>query len=259
MPDLMAEVEHAQRGAADATVVDRIARDIARQILTGRLPAHARLPSVRRLAELYDVNASTVQRVLARLEAQRMVVTRPRSGATVADTRRSGSIHLLPITLEALIEEPARAAKLLGDYFEVRRILAVAVLERIAARPDAIDPEPLEQGLAALEALAAAQPLDPAAFAFADLELNRALLEQIDQTAILSLFNLIEEIAYSNEVFVEAMYQDPTSCLTVWRGLLEMLRHPELGVDSTPHVLRLLEDFDRRTVDAFERALRRRI
>ena len=54
-------------------------------IITGEYPAGSRLPSVRDLAAEAKVNPNTMQRAMAKLEADGLVVTNRTAGRTVTD------------------------------------------------------------------------------------------------------------------------------------------------------------------------------
>ncbi|WP_433540568.1 GntR family transcriptional regulator [Streptosporangium sandarakinum] len=63
----------------------RIVADLRDDIAAGRLPAGAKLPSVRDLAERYDVSRSTASKALILLRNEGLVVTRHGSGAYVRE------------------------------------------------------------------------------------------------------------------------------------------------------------------------------
>src|SRR5262245_26549398 len=101
--------------------VDRIADELSRKILRGELAPGVRLPSVRTLAEREQVNVSTVQRVLVRLEERGLVTTRDRTGVEVCDPSRHGGAALWPLVLDDARRHPERALRLLDDVLETRR------------------------------------------------------------------------------------------------------------------------------------------
>ncbi|MCZ2526991.1 GntR family transcriptional regulator [Streptomyces sp. HB2AG] len=61
----------------------QVARHIAEQIRTGRLPAGARLPAERDLGEQYGVAVNTIRRAVRELRDQGLVITVPIKGTFV--------------------------------------------------------------------------------------------------------------------------------------------------------------------------------
>lgn len=64
----------------------RIAADLRADIETGRLPSGGKLPSVRDLAERYNVSRTTASKALIQLKTEGVVVTRHGSGAYVRES-----------------------------------------------------------------------------------------------------------------------------------------------------------------------------
>ncbi|MFJ2028012.1 GntR family transcriptional regulator [Streptosporangium sp. NPDC087985] len=64
----------------------RIAADLRTDIGTGHLPPGAKLPSVRDLAERYNVSRTTASKVLVQLKTEGLVTTRHGSGAYVRES-----------------------------------------------------------------------------------------------------------------------------------------------------------------------------
>jgi DNA-binding transcriptional regulator YhcF (GntR family) len=63
---------------------EQVRAQLAEQIQTGRLPAGARLPTVRALAAQLGLAANTVARAFGELEHAGLVCTRGRAGTTVS-------------------------------------------------------------------------------------------------------------------------------------------------------------------------------
>ena len=66
------------------------ANSIKRDIVTGKLPPGAKLPSVRDLAVEYTINPNTVSRVYKELESEGVCFTRRGMGTFVRRSRESG-------------------------------------------------------------------------------------------------------------------------------------------------------------------------
>lgn len=66
-------------------IFQQIADNICRQILEGKLPPGERIPSVRDLAEMYEVNRNTLLRTYAILENEGIAINKRGIGYFVAD------------------------------------------------------------------------------------------------------------------------------------------------------------------------------
>ncbi|WAU85909.1 winged helix-turn-helix domain-containing protein [Streptomyces sp. Qhu-G9] len=76
--------------ASHVYVYLQVVHHIAEQIRTGRLPAGARLPAERDLAEQYGVAVNTVRRATRELRDQGLVITVPIKGTFVRPEQPSG-------------------------------------------------------------------------------------------------------------------------------------------------------------------------
>ena len=115
-------------GANGPNVAERIERDLTRAILRGDHRPGSRLPTLRELAAAYDVNPSTMQRALARIEARGLVTARQGSGLRVNDPADVADLTLVAHSLAVTIDEPERATAIVPELAEVRRILVVRLL-----------------------------------------------------------------------------------------------------------------------------------
>ncbi|HHT23422.1 MAG TPA: GntR family transcriptional regulator [Bacteroidales bacterium] len=70
---------------ASKGIFQQIADNICRQILEGKLPPGERIPSVRDLAEMYEVNRNTLLRTYAILENEGIAINKRGIGYFVAD------------------------------------------------------------------------------------------------------------------------------------------------------------------------------
>ncbi len=182
----------------------RIERTLAERILRGEYPAGGRLPPLRELAKEFGVTPATLQRALARLERTGLVRARQGSGVTVLDPYEASDLSLLPVWLRVLEDRPEAAASLLGDFLEIRRLMAVRLLVRHRARL-----------LGHAEALAAAAAAlfeaprdDLGALAAADLGFARALLRATGNVAALAVLNTVGRVLEEVPDVAAAMYAD---------------------------------------------------
>ena len=70
--------------------VETVLRKLEQALLDGSLPANARLPAERVLAERYDVSRNTIREAIQRLSARGLVRSRPGAGVYVTDQLRTG-------------------------------------------------------------------------------------------------------------------------------------------------------------------------
>lgn len=224
-----------------------IERTLTLDILRGRYAAGSRLPTVRELAELHGVTPATIQRVVARLETRGLVSARQGSGLRVNDPATAGDIGLLPLWLEATLHFPPRAAEILGDFLEIRRLVAARLLVRhrealVAAAP--------ALAVSARRLLAAE---DLAAVRDADLAFARELLGVTGNVAATSVFNTLARVLTELPVVAEAMYAEPERNAT---AMAEVLRAVvEGGSDAAARVEAAIATVDALTLVRFAAAL----
>ena len=118
--------------ASHTPIYQQVVEQVRALVVSGRLPAGERLPSVRGLAELLLVNPNTVARAYRELERDGVVVSRQGDGVFVADQaspfraaqrRRmlAGSIDRLFAEAAQLGLEPADVQDLIRQRVESRR------------------------------------------------------------------------------------------------------------------------------------------
>ncbi|MCX4400639.1 winged helix-turn-helix domain-containing protein [Streptomyces sp. NBC_01764] len=70
----------------------RVAREIEREITTGRIPPGGALPSIVRLAEAHGVADRTVRRALQDLRERGLIETLPHKGSFVPTAEEHGGV-----------------------------------------------------------------------------------------------------------------------------------------------------------------------
>jgi len=239
-------------------VADRIANDIADRILLGTIPPQVHLPPVRRLAEQYRVNVSTIQRVITQLESLGLVDVRRGSGATVRDIQSAGGLDLLPMMISAHSAAPERAGKILADYLEVRRILSIHVLESLLARKEYLCIDPIKSAVKELDENVKADPADLQAIACSDGRVNRSVLDQMDQSAMIGILNLLERTVLGNEALLQAFYGSPEHTQALWHLVLDAFESPNPMEQMLPAIENELETKDEEIVRTFVQQLKRK-
>lgn len=225
-----------------------IERGLALEILRGQRAPGSQLPPVRRLAAQHGVTAPTIQRVIDRLEAGGLVSARRGSGVTVNDPTRSGDLSLLPLWLEALAGQPDRAATMLGDFLELRRVVAVHLVRSAAPRIAAAAPRLLTLALA----LERAQTL--AEITATDLAFTGAVVEAAGQSAVAAIFHTAARLVREVPGVAEALYGDRAYHRRVLRRSATALTHSSATAAAT-ELEEVLVAWDRRTVGRFRAQL----
>lgn len=231
------------------TTVSDIERTLLLDILRGRWPAGTRLPTVRELAASHAVNPATIQRVVARLETRGLVSARQGSGLRVNDPLSAGDAGLVPYWLVARRDDPKAAAKILADFLELRRIVAVRLLVR---HRDEILARLPELGREA-EALAAVDPGDLDALREADLAFARALLRATGNVPALAVFNTLASVLTELPEVARAMYARPKENVRAMADVLDALVRGGARLERT--IDELVAEVDARTVARFARLL----
>lgn len=239
------------------TAVHRIADTLSEQIVDGTLPPHSRMPSVRALAERFGVNIATIQRVLARLEVLELIEVRHGSGATVRELTRSAGIELMPITL-ASERDPKRAGRLLADFLELRRVIALEVVLRRVAGRRRFDVSGLRTALAVLRDTIATASEDYRAISRAEVQVSRTLILAVDHVAALYVLNVLERLLASNDDLLRACYQDAELAADFWQELVRLVAEPQ-SLDQHLGILDVaMRAVDERTVRRFVKLHRTR-
>jgi GntR family transcriptional repressor for pyruvate dehydrogenase complex len=150
--------------------VDEVVERLRGLILGGELPAGARLPNERELADRLQVNRGSVREALKRLEFLELIEVHHGRGSFVRPLQDSAALQVV----EALLRDRRTiSVDLLRQLLEFRRHISLQVVE-LAARHHT--PEQLARGRALLEREREAGS-DPARALAIDLEMNALLGE----------------------------------------------------------------------------------
>ncbi|HAT32699.1 MAG TPA: GntR family transcriptional regulator [Janthinobacterium sp.] len=162
--------------------VEAVLRKLETGLLDGSLPAGARLPAERLLAEQYGVSRNTVREAIQRLAARGLLRSRRGAGVFVTDGLRTG---IASPWGQLVADHPA----LRDDILEFRRVLEGATAYFAAQRADAADSARISALLAELERARAAD--DKAGEAGADARLHEAIALASHNTMFLHLHTSI--------------------------------------------------------------------
>lgn len=121
----------ADRSERHESVSDRVVAEVLKLIAGGEFAPGDRLPSERRLAEMFDVSRVSVRAGLQNLKAQGFLITVPGGGTKVSDAHAHGDPALATLT------KYDRTS--LADLLEIRTLLEVWAARRAAHRADPVE------------------------------------------------------------------------------------------------------------------------
>ncbi|MGD8863947.1 MAG: GntR family transcriptional regulator [Myxococcales bacterium] len=203
---------HGHQRERESSLAEEVFETILRRVIDGSLGPGARVPSERDLAAQLGV-----ARVL--IDA-RVLSTRQGSGAVVLP-RNVWSVRVLPmhLALGSQAGDRPAAADLLQDSLELRRAIALDLVERAAARLGDRSLEP------ARELVRAAWEVrdDAIAFAERDWRVIPTVVEQAGMMASLWLLNSMEETHVAAMVVVGSLALVPDDYLEVHLGVLDRI------------------------------------
>lgn len=205
------------------SAVDACADALRTAILEGRLAVGERLPPERALAVQFGVNRVTLRSALARLARERLLSVRQGSGHVVQDFRRQAGPDVIA-ELASLASDRDRVA-VLSDLLLVRRQLARAVLERLAAGVSREARARIAEAVDALEArVAEGAPIH--ALAEADAEVLARVVEATSSAVLQVCLNPVLAVSRALPDLASAIYADARESVQAWRALLAWLGAP---------------------------------
>jgi len=205
------------------SAVENCADAIRQSILSGEVGVGDTLPPERQLAKMFQLNRLTVRAALSRLAAGGLVTVRQGSGYRVEDFRHSGGPSLLSGLLN-LGQPWPKTLGIIEDLLRVRRHLARAALESIAAQPD-FDAQPtcdaIETFAQAVESKAELEQI-----AQADLDVIRALVSSMKSPVYALCLNPLATVVFQFEALRKAIYRTPQANVDGYRILQYWLQAP---------------------------------
>lgn len=227
-----------------------IERQLTREILQGVHAPGSLLPSVRRMADRFGVNASTVHRAVSRLEARGLVEAQHGRGLVVNDPSLAADLGFLADWLDALADEPSRAVDLLAELLELRRTTAARLVVR--HRHDVL---PLIEGIAAVVEPHPGWTADQAAAT--DLLVTRSIVERTGEMVARSLLNSWERAIREQPDLLPAAYAEPERNARTFSEMLDAVRAG--GPDLAARIESAYVAIDDLTLSVYEERLRARL
>jgi GntR family transcriptional repressor for pyruvate dehydrogenase complex len=205
---------------ARSSVVDAVADRLRGEILAGRLPAGAKIPSERELSFALGVNRLTLRAALARLEALGLITTRHGSGTLVADWRERAGVDTLASLIGSLTPTDPMWRELITSLMEVRRILAAEAVGLASERRTKRD----------LEVMAARAEEqkdrvgDTVAFARGDVAFVRAVVHASRNLAFELLLNTFARFPEEHPELVKVLFDRCETSLAYYPVVIELIR-----------------------------------
>ncbi|GAB20138.1 putative GntR family transcriptional regulator [Gordonia effusa NBRC 100432] len=205
------------------TVVVDVADMLARRVVTGEYAPTTLMPSVRQVAEEFEINRATAQLVLGRLESQGFVDAKRAKGFVVRDVRVDGGMEVYCRLFQlSVTASPGIASEMFEEMVESQRqILADAFLAYTAM----CDEGSLRQGdlhddVDRLEALARAEEPDHVAILSLELALIRRIMGTTGQAFQRATLNSIGATILSVPEAVAAYFAvSPDLHVLMWRAM----------------------------------------
>ncbi|MGV9614558.1 GntR family transcriptional regulator [Nocardia xishanensis] len=222
------------------TVVADVADELARRVAAGEYQPGDLMPSVRQVAEEFDMNRATAQLTLGRLESYGFVEARRGKGFTIRDVREAGGLDVYRHLFRFSIPMPDVAIEMFHDIVDVQRGIVMETLLAYTSSEQEIDPAELKAAIDELEALARREVPDYRQILAIEVTLVRRLLTALGLSMQRAIMNTIGEMVLEVPEAIEAYFAGAADLhVLVWRALVAVW---ESGSGPSEAQLALFED-----------------
>ncbi|MEU7629875.1 GntR family transcriptional regulator [Nocardia sp. NPDC049220] len=202
------------------TVVADVADELARRVAAGEYQPGDLMPSVRQVAEEFDMNRATAQLTLGRLESYGFAEAERGKGFTIRDVRRTGGVEVYRQLFRFSIPMPDLAIEMFRDIVEVERTLVLETLLAYTGSAHKADAAELKASIDELETLARQDDPDFSQILAIEVALVRRLLSALGRTMQRAILNSIGAMVLEVPEAVEAYFAGaPDLHVLVWRAL----------------------------------------
>ncbi|MGW0250251.1 FadR/GntR family transcriptional regulator [Nocardia goodfellowii] len=220
------------------TVVADVADELARRVAAGEYQPGDLMPSVRQVAEEFQMNRATAQLTLGRLESYGFVEARRGKGFTIRDVREAGGIDVYRHLFR--FSSPEVAIDMFRDMVEVERGIVMEALLAYTGSAQEIDTAELKSAVDEMEALARQEVPDFYRILDIELTLVRNLLISIGSSMQRAILNSIGDMVLEVPNAIEAYFAGAADLhVLVWRALIAVW---ESGSGPSEAQLALFED-----------------
>lgn len=226
------------------TVVADVADELARRVAAGEYQPGDLMPSVRQVAEEFDMNRATAQLTLGRLESYGLVEARRGKGFTIRDVRAAGGLDVYRHLFRFSTPMPEVAIEMFRDIVEVERGIVMDTLLTytglVHEEATGIDLAELKAEIDTLETLARLDVPDHRRILAIEIGLVRRLLVALESSMQRAILNSIGEMVLEVPEAVEAYFAGAADLhVLVWRALIAVW---ESESGPSPAQLALFED-----------------
>ncbi|WP_054815282.1 GntR family transcriptional regulator [Nocardia arizonensis] len=203
------------------TVVADVADELARRVAAGEYQPGELMPSVRQVAEEFEMNRATAQLTLGRLESYGFVEARRGKGFTIRDVREAGGIDVYRHLFRYSISMPDVAVEMFRDVIEVERGIVMSALLAYTDSPRGIDPAELRAAIDELETLARLEVPPYHRILAIEVVLVRKLLTVQGASMQRAILNSIGEMVLEVPEAIEAFFAGAADLhVLVWRAMV---------------------------------------
>ncbi|MGW0182584.1 GntR family transcriptional regulator [Nocardia sp. NPDC003345] len=226
------------------TVVADVADELARRVAAGEYQPGELMPSVRQVAEEFEMNRATAQLTLGRLESYGFVEARRGKGFTIREVRAAGGLDVYRHLFRFSIPMPDVAIEMFRDIVEVERGIVMDALlaytGSVHGSPARADLAELKAEIDALETLARLDVPDHRRILAIEIGVVRRLLVVLESSMQRAILNSIGEMVLEVPEAVEAYFAGAADLhVLVWRALIAVW---ESSSGPTAAQLALFED-----------------
>jgi DNA-binding FadR family transcriptional regulator len=202
------------------TVVADVADELARRVAAGEYQPGDLMPSVRQVAEEFEMNRATAQLTLGRLESYGFVEARRGKGFTIRDVREAGGVDVYRQLFRFSIPMPDIAIEMFRDIVDVERNLVLEALLTYTGGEHRIDSAELKNAIDELESIARQSDPDFRQLLALEVALVRRLLTVLGLPMQRAILNSIGEMVLEVPEAVESYFAGAADLhVLVWRAL----------------------------------------
>ncbi|UFS98958.1 GntR family transcriptional regulator [Nocardia huaxiensis] len=204
----------------DRTVVADVADELARRVASGQYAPGGLMPSVRQVADEFELNRATAQLILGRLESYGFVDAYRGKGFVIRDVRAEGGVDVYRRLFRLSMPAPELAMEMFSNIVDEERGIALEALLAYTAGERGAEVAELKSDIDELEALARGASPDPSAMLRIELGLLRKLLTALGHSVQRAVLNSIGEMVLEVPEAVESYFAaSPDLHVLVWRAL----------------------------------------
>ncbi|MEU1985972.1 winged helix-turn-helix domain-containing protein [Nocardia sp. NPDC019395] len=227
------------------TVVADVADELARRVAAGEYQPGELMPSVRQVADEFEMNRATAQLTLGRLESYGFVEARRGKGFTIREVRSAGGLDVYRHLFRFSIPMPEVAIEMFRDIVEVERGIVMDALLAYTGTAHGgpvagFDLAELKAEVDALETLARLDVPDHRRILAIEIGIVRRLLVALESSLQRAILNSIGDMVLEVPQAVDAYFAGAADLhVLVWRALIAVW---ESESGPSPAQLALFED-----------------